>query len=489
MECYNNKTGFRSPEDPPVPALAECLKAAADTRELLLKNEALADIPDLLHPYYDFSSLCLIADENTDKAAGRQVLEVLRQGGIRTTPPVLFPGSPRLHADYRHVAAITGHIRALPDFRHVLPVAVGGGTINDLVKRAASELELPYLCVPTASSVDGYTSYGAALLFEGYKQTFPCSAPRVVAADTGVLRRAPAYLSSSGFGDLAGKLIAGTDWIIAERAGSLGAPGTEPIDPLAWSMTQTGLKETLRRSADAVRGDGEAVNTLFTALSLTGFAMQHLRSSRPVSGCEHLWSHVWEMEDLSAGGLPVTHGHKVAMGTLAATAFTELVFAGAEPPYPAPSRRRPGPAEREAEVRRAFGHIPFGGPLGGESSGTGETPLQRAAIKTALEKLSGGGAAEKLAEGLRDTWKTLREAVLERLLPYGKLTELFKRGGCPVSPGLINLSRTDVIATARRAQMIRNRYTVLDLAWDLGIFETVLAKLEESPLYLRQEQP
>ncbi|MDR2404062.1 MAG: sn-glycerol-1-phosphate dehydrogenase [Spirochaetaceae bacterium] len=485
MECYNNKTDFRSgtPGDSPVPALAECLKAATDTRELILKNDALADIPDLLSRYYDPGALCLIADENTDEAAGKKVMEVLLEGGIRMVPPILFPGNPRLHADYRHIGTITGHIRVLRDFRHILPVAIGGGTINDLVKRAASELELPYLCVPTAASVDGYTSYGAALLAEGYKQTFPCSAPRVVAADTEILQKAPAYLSSSGFGDLAGKLIAGTDWIIAERAGSLGAPGTEPIDSLAWSMTQTGLQETLRRSVDAVRGDGDGINTLFTALSLTGFAMQHLRSSRPVSGCEHLWSHVWEMEDLSVGGVPVTHGHKVAMGTLAATAFTELVFASAEPPRPAPCWRRPSPAERETEVRLAFGYIPL------TENGSGESPLQRAVIKTALEKLTDQGAAEKLAEGLRDTWKTLREAVLERLLPYKKLVELFRPGGCPLSPGVINLSRTDVIAAARRAQMIRNRYTVLDLAWDLGIFETVLAKLEESPLYLRQEQP
>ncbi|MDR1949235.1 MAG: sn-glycerol-1-phosphate dehydrogenase [Spirochaetaceae bacterium] len=477
MDNHNN-TSPSSPAISPAAGLAECLKAATETKELTLKNKALADIPDLLRRYYDFSAVCLIADENTDRAAGKQVSVILRDGGIRTVPPVLFPGSPRLHADYRHIGAITGHIQVLPNYRRIVPISVGGGTINDLVKQAASKLGLPYLCVPTANSVDGYTSYGAALLSDGYKQTFPCDAPRVLAADTAVLRDAPAYLSSSGFGDLAGKLIAGTDWIIAERAGSLGAPGTEPIDPLAWSMTQGGLRETLRRSTEAVRGDGDAANTLFAALSITGFAMQHLRSSRPVSGCEHLWSHVWEMEDLSVQGVPVTHGHKVAMGTLAATAFTELVFAGAEPPRPDPGWRRPGRAEREAQVRPAFSHIPWEG-------SAGESPLQRAVVKTALEKLTDDETAGKLAQGLRDTWKTLRERVLEQLLPYGDLVELMGKGGCPLTPAAINLSRADVIAAARRAQMIRNRYTVLDLAWDLGIFEGVLAKLEESPVYLR----
>jgi hypothetical protein len=41
-----------------------------------------------------------------------------------------------------------------------------------------------------------------------------------------------------------------------------------------------------------------------------------------------------------------------------------------------------------------------------------------------------------------------------------------------------------VIAAARRAQMIRNRYTVLDLAWDLGVFEEILSRFEETDRYL-----
>jgi glycerol-1-phosphate dehydrogenase [NAD(P)+] len=55
------------------------------------------------------------------------------------------------------------------------------------------------------------------------------------------------------------------------------------------------------------------------------------------------------------------------------------------------------------------------------------------------------------------------------------------RGGCPVLPGEIGLTRAKVIADARRAQMIRNRYTVLDLAWDLGVFDETLAKMEAGP--------
>ncbi|MDR0554826.1 MAG: sn-glycerol-1-phosphate dehydrogenase [Treponema sp.] len=457
-------------EIPEKPSLTECLQAASDTKQLLMQKDVLEAVPDLLREHYDARQAILIADENTFAAAGKTLQSVLEASGFPSTGVYVFPGVPRLHAEYRRVQTIEAYIKSRPDYRRSVPISVGAGTVNDLVKRAAGELGLPYLSVPTAASVDGYTSYGAALLADGFKQTFPCGAPRVLAADPELLRRAPAYLSSSGFGDLAGKIIAGTDWIIAAFAGALGAPGTEPIDPLAWAMTQRGLLDTLRQAVDAVRGDGGAVQSLFEGLAVTGFAMQYLKSSRPVSGCEHLWSHIWEMEDLSVDGAPVTHGHKVAMGALAAGAFTELLFASPIPPSPAPSWRRPTQAEREAEVRASF-------------RGLGQA-VTDAAVKTAEEKRLDASQGNALACALRDNWKTIRENVLEKLVPYDKLLELMRQGGCPCHPAEINLSRNRIIAAARQAQMIRNRYTVLDLAWDLGVFEAILAKLETHDRYI-----
>jgi glycerol-1-phosphate dehydrogenase [NAD(P)+] len=451
------------------PSLEECLQAADETQGFCLQKDGLREIPMLLRSHYQGRAVYLIADENTYEAAGKQIRNILEDTGIGIADTFIISGKPRLHADYEYVKVMAGRIKNLPDYKTLIPLAIGAGTINDLVKRASFEINLPYLCVPTAASVDGYTSTGAALLEGGFKHTLPCPAPLVVAADTNILSGAPSFLSSSGFGDLAGKITAGTDWFIADKAGTLGAPGTEPIDPKTWSMTQTGLSDALHRSVDAVRGDTDGVQVLFRALSITGFAMQYLKSSRPVSGCEHLYSHVWEMEDLSCEGIPVTHGHKVAMGTLAATAFTELLFSGAEAPSPARDYKRPSPGEREAEVRAAF-------------KGYG---AEESIVKTAEEKMANEKNTAALIDGLRDSWQEIREKVLSSLFPYEELRELLKKGGCPVLPESINLTRSKTIATARKAQMIRNRYTVLDLAWDLGVFESVLNRMETSDWYLR----
>jgi glycerol-1-phosphate dehydrogenase [NAD(P)+] len=450
--------------------MEDCVKLADETSELLLQEDAVAGIPGLLDKFFTYSGVSIVADEHTMEAAGNRVRETLEGAGISIAGLHVFPGEPRLHAEYSHVRFLKDWLSGLPDCGKLVPIAVGAGTVNDLVKRTAFELKLPYLCVPTAASVDGYTPNGAALLMDGFKQSVFCTAPKVLAADTSVIARAPAYLASSGFGDLASKIIAGTDWIIAEKAGALGAPEAPPIDPTAWAMIQNGLADALYQSVDAGRGDAGAVSVLFRSLAVTGFAMQYMKNSRPVSGAEHLFSHVWEMEDLSVNGVPVTHGHKVTIGTLAATAFTEIFFADpAGPPMAPVSWKRPAPEERRAEVSAAF---------------EGSRARDRIAA-TALEKLMDGKKAEEINQGFRDDWKAIRDRVLEKLLPYGKLKELLSRAGCPLVPETIGLSRQEVIATARKAQMIRNKYSIIDLAWDMGVYEAVLSKLEGSGEYLR----
>ncbi|MDR0999141.1 MAG: iron-containing alcohol dehydrogenase, partial [Treponema sp.] len=309
-----------------IPSLADCVKVADETRELVTDRGCYTGIPALLKKYYQGEAVYFIADESTWEAAGIKVEEILRGEGVKIAGILKFPAQPRLHAEYANITAIAEKLKsAQSSFAGgIIPIAVGGGTVNDLVKRAASELKLTYLCVPTAASVDGYTAYGAAILYEGCKVTMDCPAPLVLTADPDVLAKAPAYLSSSGFGDLASKIIAGTDWIIADLAGSRGAPMAEKIDPKIWNMVQPGLLDSLNRSLNAAKGDADSVKVLFETLAVTGFSMQAIKTSRPVSGSEHLFSHIWEMDDLLVNGVPVTHGHKVAIGTLAATAFTEI---------------------------------------------------------------------------------------------------------------------------------------------------------------------
>jgi len=445
---------------------------ATETRELRVAPGALQELPALFRTHFQADSVFLIADENTFQAAGADIVKILENAAIPILGRHIFPSRPVLRADYAHVGdlvrALGGSFAFPREIQNVVPIAIGGGTINDLVKRSAFELSIPYLCVPTAPSVDGYTASGAALLEGSFKQTFPCPAPRVVVADTAILSGAPDFLRSSGFGDLAGKLVAGSDWIIAETVTPAGAKGTEPIEAFAWAMTQRGLRVALERSLGTSQ---EAIASQFEALAVTGFAMQYTKSSRPVSGCEHLWSHIWEMGDLSIQGVPVTHGHKVALGTLCATALTETIFSS--PHFPLWILQTPIP---ETTLEQRIGEVGF------LFSGM---PGKDAALGTAIEKFHDVPTRKRIKELVADRWTELRQRVLNQLMPYQELRTLLQRAHCPIRGEAIGLSRTEALETGKKAQVIRNRYTALDLAWDLGILESALGRIEDDPLYLR----
>ena len=140
-----------------------------ETESFVLEADALRHAPEILRKHWGAGpDAWIVADENTWTAAGEKLNAIFEEAGIGRCAPYLFPGRPILHATVEHVDEL---LAAFPE--NCVPVAVGGGTVNDLVKRASGVKGVRYCCVPTAPSVDGYTSYGAALNVHGLKKTLP----------------------------------------------------------------------------------------------------------------------------------------------------------------------------------------------------------------------------------------------------------------------------------------------------------------------------
>ena len=154
--------------------------------------------------------------------------------------PYVFPAEPPLYAEYSNIEKLRDSLRE----HDAIPVAVGSGTLNDIVKRSAHECERPYMCVGTAASMDGYTAFGASIEKDGLKQTLSCPAPRAVVADLEVSKHAPEDMTASGYADLLGKVTSGADWLVAD------ALEVEEIDPKAgrWCRTTCAGGRTARPS-------------------------------------------------------------------------------------------------------------------------------------------------------------------------------------------------------------------------------------------------
>jgi glycerol-1-phosphate dehydrogenase [NAD(P)+] len=431
-------------------ALAE----ATDTADVVLGQGALGSVPEVVGRTFGGRPVAVVADATTWRVAGEQVQRRLEAAGLATQAPYLFPPDTFVLADYTNVErlrdALSGH--------DAVPVAVGSGSLNDIVKRAAHEAGRPYLVVATAASMDGYTAFGAAITRDGYKQTMTCPAPRAVVADLEVLAGAPPDMTASGYGDLLGKVTAGADWLVAD------ALGVEPVDPRAWELAQGPLREAIGRPKELAGGDREALDRLVEGLVLSGLAMQAHASSRPASGAEHQFSHLWEMEGLGHDRRPpLSHGFKVGVGTVAIAALYERLLERdlAALDVEAVVRAWPGPEEAEAAVRAAH-----------------TTPgLDEAAVTETMAKHVDAGTLRGRLAGLADHWPDLRDRLRAQLLPADRVRELLAAAGCPTRPSELGLPAAAFRATYQRARMIRRRYTVLDLAAETGVFGELVDEL------------
>src|SRR4051812_21158054 len=214
--------------------IAQAIRAARDTRALLVEPGAVQTVADVFQSQFETSPAVIVADVNTFAAAGRWVVDAFNLAGNECREPFLC-NDPALHAEHGYVAELEQSLAQ----HEAIPIAVGSGSINDITKLAAHRVGRPYLCVATAASMDGYTAFGASITHHGSKQTFDCPAPIAVVADLQVIAAAPAEMTGWGYADLLAKVTAGADWILAD------ALEVEPIQPLAWAIVQGGLRDAV----------------------------------------------------------------------------------------------------------------------------------------------------------------------------------------------------------------------------------------------------
>lgn len=431
------------------PLLETALRQARDTRRLVIDAGARQHVADMFRELFGDASCLIIADENTFAAAGRDVYDHLRADGVACCPPLVLAAD-GLYAEYKFVDRIE---RAIAQCEAV-PIAVGSGSINDLTKLAAHLCSRQYLVVATAASMDGYTAFGASITRDGSKQTFTCPAPVGVVADLDVIAAAPDGLNASGYADLVAKCPAGADWILADGL------GIDPIDPANWEMVQTRLPYWMA-DADGIRDrDIEALRRLTTSLMITGFAMQAACSSRPVSGAEHQFSHLWDMEHHTHQGGAPSHGFKVGIGSLASLALYEFLIAvdWTRLDIESAVAAWPDAAANEREIAELFPN---------------QELRHKALLESGIKHIDRAALRDELS-GFTRNWPVIRHRLMQQLLPRSEVAEKLRAAGCPVEPEQIGISRERLRASFRKAYHIRRRFTVFDLLRRTGTWDRAL---------------
>lgn len=238
----------------------------------------------------------IVADANTYAAAGQALehaLNSVAEVRILTLETLVHP---RLETA-QYIAAQAKDVAFI--------IAVGSGTISDLCKIASHEIKLPYVMVPTAPSMNGYTSINASLVIDGDKQSLAAQLPSLVLMHAQVLAAAPQRLIRSGIGDSLARTTAQADWLLSHFLTG------EAYNDTPYRLMQNQEEKVFSQISAIVAHDAAAVGELMKLLLLAGFGMTIAGSSRPASGGEHMIAHWMERR---FGGESF-HGEQIAISS------------------------------------------------------------------------------------------------------------------------------------------------------------------------------
>lgn len=456
--------------------IARALAVSTDTKVFEMGQGTAAMAPAVFKECFPGRKAVIVADCNTWAVLGERVHGLFKDAGIATDAYIIE--KKEFHADWKYVEMVDMIVkgdyeaaRAIendadhqesdrkdafcePSDSYNVLVSVGSGVINDLCKLSSYHHGQSYLTLPTAASVDGYSSFGSSITYRGAKQTFTCPAPLAIVADIDVIAAAPKHMTAAGYADLAAKVPAGAEWMIADFVDS------ELIQDDAWHILQDYLDDFLADPAAVAAGEPQAVADLFEGLTLSGFAMQAAKSSRPASCCDHLFSHILDMVGHRYEGKLQSHGFQVAIGTLTMCAVFDELFkldlTGVD--VDACVEAWPTLAQEQERALEVFGNFPAP-TLGHEmiSQKYGDKDAVRAELTR-----------------LKAEWPQLKERLQGQVYTFAKMQELFRIAGAPYEPEHIGVTRAQIKEMFPKVQLMRARYNVLDLGKRGGFYEQLV---------------
>lgn len=385
----------------------------------------------------------LIADQNTYKAAGEKTELLIEKSGIGCVKYIF--NEERLEPDEKAVGSVVMHFDKSCDSI----VAVGSGVINDISKILANIVGIPYIIVATAPSMDGYASESSSVSRDGLKISLPSKCADVIIGDTDVLKNAPSHMLKSGLGDMLAKYISICEWRIAHLL--VGEYYCEEVAELI----RGALKKCTDNAEGLLKRDEKAVEAVFEGLVIGGIAMAYAGLSRPASGVEHYFSHIWDMRGLEFGIPTDLHGIQCAYGTYVSAKLYEKV------------KKITPDREKALKYVSEFDFGEWSNELGFFLGKGAETMIEQEAKEGKYDV----SKHRKRLDDIIENWDKILEIIGEEIPDQKFIDELFEKIGLPTNSEEIGVKKEMLPMTFKATKDIRDKYVLSRLCWDLGIIE------------------
>ena len=406
----------------------------------------------------------VICDGNTWEVAGKKVVEVLKSAGVEHSFYVIPCSRVKSGLEGMSANRISpaeweiGSVIMNFDPACDMLLAVGSGVVNDICKVVGKATGRPSAVVGTAPSMDGYASNNASMEMNDVKVSIYASVPSGILLDTEILAQAPLRMLWAGLGDMVAKYVAICEWRISSLV-----TGEYYCEDVA-ELMRAALRKIMAVSDKIPLRDPDAIGSVAEGLTLAGIGMAYAGISRPASGLEHYFSHMWEMMALERQKPYDLHGIQVGVGTVLTMKIYEKLKtvvpdrARAEAHMRAFDRK-----EWEAEIRRIFGR----------------TADQIISIEDKVRKNDPAKHAARL-ERILEHWDDILKIIDEELPDQKALCDAMARTGMPMTPEDIGVSNKDVVDAYIGSRDIRDKYLSCSLIWDLGLTDKFVALLKET---------
>ncbi|MBN2736950.1 MAG: iron-containing alcohol dehydrogenase [Spirochaetales bacterium] len=355
-------------------------------------------------------------------------------------------------------------------------LACGSGVINDVTRYLAFKTKRPYISLATACSMDGYASSICPLIMNSLKHSYPARPALAILGDTEVLVKSPENMTAAGFGDILGKIIAKSDWLLSEKLNN------EAVHHKALAMVEKALASStalVKAQAEKTQtlpvklNQPEILEALLQGLIDSGLSITIAGHSRPAASAEHGMSHYLGMKSLFGQAPHHLHGQKVALATLIMARFYNFVF---------------------SMNFQEFNKLILEGEKISEQSyeGTWQKRLQKAYGPLFEEKFplwkahqADENRRKNLKKILYDKWEELQEMVTRIIAPVSELETLYQSAGLPLYSKDLGYSKELLTETLLCSKdfAYNGKFSLLNLLDELKILEKLVTELEKQGAY------
>ncbi len=383
----------------------------------------------------------LVSDTNTHRALGARVADALRADGCEVTTIVLT--GDEVIADERYLITVLVNAPLEPSTF----LAVGTGTLTDITRFVSHRMGRKFISLPTAPSVDGFTSIGAPLVLNLVKHTVISQAPIALFAALTTLSEAPHRLIAAGYGDMIGKITSLADWHLGSVVWD------EPFDAAIFRRSEGAIERCISHTEAIGQRSPEGVRHLIEALIDSGLCMLDFGDSRPASGAEHHASHYWEMLLLQEGRPAVLHGAKVGFALIhIARQYAKVrALSREEMRQRLAAARLPDRDAEVAAIRQGYGVV------------AEDVARAHAAFLDMTQD-----QFDVIKQRIDERWDAIQQ-IAAKVPPPEQIASYLEQAGAPTNGAALGLTDDEVARGLKYGHYLRSRFTVMKLSRVLGI--------------------